>query len=329
MNRLRVSATLANGPDEDNQEWESLAMLKNEKILITGATGAIALPMARYLAPHNEVWGMARFQDETLRARLDDAGVKTVPIDLSTPDLSTLPDDFSYVLHYAYTRRPSGEFHQAIQINAIGTGLVLQKCRKAKAALVVSAATLYSAHEDPFHAYKEEDDIGHVVAPWAASSPVSKVTIEAVARFCAEAFDLPTVILRPSVPYGCEVDMFTSIQDAILAGRPFPAAYDPQPFTPIHIDDMLDQVEALLASASTPATILNWGSDEVVSVQDHAALVGELSGKPAEVNVFEMPGAARGAVIDTSRIRALVGPCKRIYGEEAPRLIQAAIDASA
>ena len=38
-------------------------MLSGEKILVTGPAGNIAYPLAAYLAPHNEVWGLARFSE--------------------------------------------------------------------------------------------------------------------------------------------------------------------------------------------------------------------------------------------------------------------------
>ena len=38
-------------------------MLTGEKILITGATGKIAFPIARALADRNEVWGAARLRN--------------------------------------------------------------------------------------------------------------------------------------------------------------------------------------------------------------------------------------------------------------------------
>ena len=37
-------------------------MLDGEKILITGATGKVAFPIAEALAERNEVWGVARFR---------------------------------------------------------------------------------------------------------------------------------------------------------------------------------------------------------------------------------------------------------------------------
>lgn len=301
----------------------SIETLEGEKILITGATGAIARPVARRLAEKNEVWGAARFRDPSLRAELEEAGVRIAPIDLERHELSAIPEDVSIVLHYAYTRRPSGEFHDAIEVNALGLGHVLARCRKARAALVVSAATLYSVEDDPFYAYREEDDIGFVKAPWGPSSPVSKVTLEAVARFCAEAFEIPTMIVRPSVPYGCAIDMTTTIVDAVREERPVFAVSDPQPLSLIHIDDMCDQIPALLAAASVPATIVNWASDEVFTVQQIAELAGELAGKAPTYQLGGAPGVARGAVVDTTRVRRIVGPCKRRFREELPRLFAA------
>ena len=93
--------------------------LEGEKILVTGATGAIALPVARALAEHNEVWGAARFSNPVLRKELEDAGVKIARIDLDENDIDEIPEDVSIVLHYAYTRRPSGEFRNAIHVNSV------------------------------------------------------------------------------------------------------------------------------------------------------------------------------------------------------------------
>jgi nucleoside-diphosphate-sugar epimerase len=297
-------------------------MIRGEKILVTGVTGSIARPAARFLARDNEVWGAARFRDAALRARLESWGVHTVAVDLEGGDLEALPDDVGYVLHYAHTRRPSGQFQEAIEVNAIAAGHVLRHCRSARAALVLSAATLYTPHEDPFYAYRESDDIGSVVAPWGPSSPVSKVSLEAVARFCAQAFELPTTIVRPSVPYGCDLDMVTNIVDSVLADRPVFAVHDPQPLSVIHIDDMCHQIEALLGAASIPATILNWCSDEVVTVQSIAERTAALVGRTPTFQIGAPPGVARGAVLDPTRLRPVVGPCQRRFDESFEAIVR-------
>ena len=99
--------------------------------------------------------------------------------------------------------------------------------------------------------------------------------------------------------------------------------HDPQPYTVIHIDDMCDQIPALLGAASIPATVLNWGADEVVTVQEMAAQAGEALGRTPSFQVANLPGVARGAVLDTTRVRAVVGPCKRNFREAFGEIIAA------
>ena len=302
-------------------------MIRDEKILVTGATGALARPMVRFLARHNEVWALARFSDESAREALEEAGIHTLRVDLATDDLGCVPEDFDHLLHFAFTRRPSGHFMEAIEVNAIGAGRILQRCQRARAALVVSAATLYTPHPDPFNAYRETDDIGAVFAPWGPSSPVSKVSLEAVTRFAARAFELPTVIVRPSVPYGwppegCAPDMVTNVIDSVLEGRPVFSVHDPQPLSVIHVDDMCEQLEPLLDAASVPARILNWCSDEVVTVQEIAESVGAQTGTPPRFEVATPPGVARGAVLDTTRLRPIVGPCRRTLRDDLEALVE-------
>ena len=144
-----------------------------------------------------------------------------------------------------------------------------------------------------------------------------------MARFCAEAFELPTVIVRPSVPYGCDLDMVTNVVDSILADRPVFAVHDPQPLSVIHIDDMCAQVEALLAAARVPARILNWASEEVVTVQEIAARVAARTGRSPRFQIGAPPGVAKGAALDTSRLRPIVGSCSQRFAARIDEIIDA------
>ena len=71
-------------------------MLSDKKILITGVTGQIGFPLARFLAEKNEVWGVARFTDEQNKDRLDGMGVRTFTLDLNSKDYGALPTAVSY-----------------------------------------------------------------------------------------------------------------------------------------------------------------------------------------------------------------------------------------
>jgi len=286
-------------------------MLRDEKILITGVTGMVPMPFAEFLARDNEVWGIARFNNAEARAKLEGWGVKTRAVDLARGDLSAIPDDFTRVIHCAHTRMGPGEFVQAIQVNAVGAGHVLQHCRRARSALVVSSAAVYSPrNDDAYYAFKEGDDIGRAWAPWAPTSPVSKVSLEAVARFCAEGFRLRTAIVRLNVVYGPLGGMPIMDMDRVASGQPLMTRCDPYPCSPIHSDDMCAQLEPLLDAASIPATVVNWCGDEVVTQRQWSERAGALSGKPLVMKVTPVPGAPDGGVGDTAKRRAITGPCR-------------------
>ena len=159
-------------------------MISGEKILITGVTGVVARPLAEFLAKNNEVWGVARFAEPEQRSNefhptasgresLEGLGITTRRIDLGRPDFSDLPDDFTYVLHLAWMRADLSRLEDAIRTNVEGPGLLLQHCRRAKAALVMSGMGIYSANEDPWHAYTETDPIGRGSTAYAPTSPAS------------------------------------------------------------------------------------------------------------------------------------------------------------
>jgi nucleoside-diphosphate-sugar epimerase len=286
-------------------------VLSGEKILLTGPAGQIAYPIARGLAAHNEVWGFARFTDRATRDKADAVGVHTVAGDLATGDFSGLPDDFTVLLHLAVFHTSSPDYDQAMRVNAEGTGLLMRHCAGVRAALIMSTTAVYRPNPDPYHAYVEDDPMGELSTPWAPTYSASKIAQEGVARFCARAFKIPTVITRMNASYGPNGGLAAYHFDALATGRPVVARWDPQPYTPIHEDDILEQIEPLLGAASVPATIVNWGGDEIVTVQEWTAyLAGILGRSDVEVGVQAIPNTMRGNVVDVTRRRAITGPCR-------------------
>jgi len=303
-------------------------MISGEKILITGVTGSVAGPLARFLAAENEVWGAARFADSSpdsaasaKRRDLEAAGIKTCSLDLGSGQFDDLPDDFTYLLHLAWMRGDNSQLQEAMRVNVEGTGFILQHCRKAKAALVMSSTAVYTANDDPWHAYTEDDPIGQGATGAAAStSPSSKLGTESVARFCARAFDLPVVIARLSTFMGTMATYPAYFIGSVLAGRTMVAPHDPNPHSPIHMDDMKDQLEALLDAAAAPALITNWCGDEVTTAQDWTRMAADFSGKEGRLEVRSVPGSPPGAVSDPARRQSITGPCKTDFHESFRQL---------
>jgi nucleoside-diphosphate-sugar epimerase len=296
-------------------------VLHDEKILITGPAGRIASSLARRLAPDNEVWGVARFRSPGSRERVEEMGVTTRVLDLGDGDFASLPDDFSHVLHLA-ADFSDDDYDRALRVNAEATGLLLQHCCRAKAALVMSTLTVYRPHEDPWHAFAEDDPLGDQKATHSAPYSVSKIAQEAVARYCARAFDLPVVVARMGAAYGEGGGLPMMHLDDVAAGRPVQTRWDPIPYSPIHDDDIAAQVEPLLGAASVPATIVNWCGDDAVSVQEWCTYFGELLGVEPVVEVTPVPCASIGSVGDPTRRRSITGPCRVHWRDGFRRMAQ-------
>jgi nucleoside-diphosphate-sugar epimerase len=297
--------------------------LTGEKILITGVAGQIGFPMARRLARDNEVWGLARFTDPTARQRVIDAGITPVVCDLGAGDFADVPADFTRVIHLAAYMAPGADYEAAMRDNAEATGLLLQHCRRARSALVMSTHSVYKPQDDPHFVFTETSPLGDCNNPLSAPYSVSKIAEEGVARFCARAFGLPVTIARMNASYGPNGGL-PAIHAAMLAeSGAVTTRWDPCMYSPIYEDDINDQVSPLLEAATVPATIVNWAGDEPVSAQDWCAYAGELMGIDAAVNVTPVPNTLRGSVADNARRIAITGPCRVDWREGMRRTIAA------
>ena len=295
-------------------------MISGEKILVTGVTGTVGAPVAKALAKDNEVWGLARFNDPAKRADIEAAGAVTRADDIGSGDFSQVPDDFTYVLHLNWMRGGINLLQEAIRTNIEGPGLLMQHTRKAKATLVASSMIIYSPSADPTHLFTESDCIGNASYAYNATSPYSKAGLEAVARLCARAFDMKVTIARLNTVFAPGKCYATSILGAVLNDQPVRAPHANNVHSPIHIDDIIAQIEPMLDAASNPAFIVNWGGDDHVSVQEWVRLANEWSGKQASVEVVPSPGAPIANASDPTLRASITGPCNMDFRTEYRRL---------
>lgn len=282
-------------------------MLTDEKILITGPAGLIAFGLAESLVGNNEVWGIARFSEPGSRDLVDALGVTTRAIDLGSGEFGDLPTDFTYLVHVAVAYEKTS-YDRAIRVNAEGTGLILEHCCKAKAALVMSTTSVYKPHPDPWYGFREEDPLGDIQAQFSAPYSVSKIAQEAVARYCARSLNLPITIARMNAAYGDRGGAITNHMDLVAACKAVPTRHDPMTYSAIHDDDIKAQLEPLLDAATVPATIVNWGADQAVSVQEWTAYMGELMGVETSVEVTPVEWASIGSVVNCEKRIGITGP---------------------
>ncbi len=276
--------------------------MRGSKILITGVSGQVATPVALALAPDNEVWGIARFTDSAVKDSLEKAGVRCESVNMAVGDFTGLPSDFEYVLNLAVAK--SGRWDKDLAANAESAGLLMAHCRSAKAFLHCSSGAVYDPPGD--EPRTERTVYGDNHKSLLPTYSITKIAGETVVATMARALGVPTTIARLNVPYGDNGGWPYFQMEMMLSGMPVPVPPGgPAVYNPIHEDDIIAMIPKLLEVASVPATTVNWGGDQYVSVQEWCTFLGELVG--TEPVFEESDQALRGNPLDVTKMHELIG----------------------
>jgi len=296
-----------------------MAQLAGAKILMTGPTGQVALPVARALAVDNELWGVARFRDHQARAQLEIAGVQCVVADLAVTDFSDLPTDFDYVLNFAVAKGSNSDWDLDLAANAESIALLVGHTRP-RAFLHCSSTAVYQ-HVGPHHELLETDPLGDNHRVMFPTYSIAKISAEVVARAAAREHNVPTTIARLNVPYGNFGGWPAWHLEFLRGGHPISVHPErPNLFNPIHDDDIVRMIPALLDAASVPATIVNWAGDPV-SLEEWCEYIGELTGLP--VVFAETDQTIGSVVVERTRMLELLGPTEVNWRDGISRLVAA------
>lgn len=277
-------------------------LLQGKKILVTGPTSQVALPLLQQLCPAAEVHALARFSRQKDADRIKALGAHIIRKDLAADRLDDIPDDFDYVLHFAVVK--SGNFDYDLRANAIGSGRLLAHCRRAKAFLQVSTTGVYQYAGQQL--LKEDAPLGDNHRAMFPTYSISKIAQETVVRFAAQEHGVPLTIARLSVPYGDNGGW--PYWHAAMMKEGVPVVVHPeQPnsYNPLHADDYCRHIPYLLAAANTDATIVNWGGGEVVSIEEWCEWISELTGFKT---AFDLQSTAFGSLAsDVSKLQSILG----------------------
>ncbi len=291
-------------------------MLEGEKILITGASGKIAFPIARALAERNEVWGLARLKDPLDRDKLAFAGVRPVPLDIASGDLASLPEDFSYVFHAAVDTGAEG-WRRCVETNAQISGDLMYHCRRAKGFVYCSTGSIYAYQGQ--RPLSEADGPG---VPLRANYSFSKVAGEAVCTWVAKRFEIPLSIIRICSTYGPEGGAPAERLEQMLRGEPIRLYPDaPNNYNPIYEDDYVALGIRALEVAALPPIVVNWAGSETVSIEEYCAYMGELVGVEP---IFEYTAEAHTPLWpDVSYMHEVLGHTRVHWRDGLRRMIEA------
>lgn len=300
-------------------------MIKGCKILVTGATGQMARPIAEHFLKNNEVWIIARFSNPQHREEVEAQGFKTWSWTMGQTDFTGLPDDFDYVVSAAASiYEVSNDYDAAIRNNAEGTGLLMAYLRKCKAFLYISSLQVYSQEADNSRPRLETDALGcHV--DYAPSYSAGKLAAEAVVRTLCRLYNIPSMIARLGMAYGVtgHGGAPTILFNQLRAGEtvvvpPKGVSY----CALLSEEDIVAQVEPLLKGASVPCEIVNWCGDEATDEREMSDFVADLMGVTGQFE--ERPeGGYRGGVGDVTNRKRFTGPSKVQWRDGLERSLRA------
>ncbi len=296
-------------------------MLKGQKILVTGATGQVARPIAEQLNADNQVWAAARFTDGLAKTELEEQGINSVYFSIGEEDLSQLPD-VDYVIHCGCNTDPKTP-EDGMRQNAEGTGFLMQRYKAVKGFFHMSSSSVYGLTDDPSTVVSETDQLGGY-ASYSPHYAMSKQSTEAVVRFQARALNLPTVIARLDVAYGTRGHGGApmALVEFMKHGIPYHRAENGDSYcSPIHEDDIVEQVQGLLEHAAVPAPIVNLGGDEVVTMEEMIAYIESLTGLSMTVESGEL-ATWQMTVLDNTRRKDMAGPCKVSWKDGIRRALE-------
>ena len=284
-------------------------MIEGQRVLVTGATGQVARPLAEQLATRNETWAAARFSDPQAKAELEALGIRTALFSMGDAELDHLPD-VDYVFHCGANVNPATS-EIALTQNAEGSGFLMQRYKDVKGFLHMSSSSVYRVAPSSTESIAED----HVLGGYSGYAPhyaMSKLAAEAVVRFQARALGVPTIITRLDVAYGSRghggVPMI--IYDFMKNGLTYTKSTKGDSYcSPIHEDDIAEQTQNLILKAAVPAPTVNLGGDEVVSVEQIIAYVEGLTGLTMKVETGPEPSWGM-KVLDNTLRKELGGPCK-------------------
>jgi UDP-glucuronate 4-epimerase len=292
--------------------------LTGQRIVVTGATGQVALPVTLALAADNDVVAVARFTDAAARTRLEQAGVTCAVANLAEADFSEVPADVDLVLNFAVVK--SGRWDLDLRANAEATGLLMHHCRGARAFLHCSSTGVYQPAGS--HRLTESDPLGDNHRAIMPTYSIAKIATEAVVRTEARQLDLSTTIARLNVPYGDNGGWPGWHLEMILAGEPVAVHPDrPNLFNPIHEDDIIRMIPGLIGAAAVPATIVNLAGREQVALETWCEELGRLVGRPA--TFVETDQTIGGVTTDNTRLAELVGETRVEWRDGMRRMVRA------
>jgi len=287
-------------------------------VLVTGATGRIGFPIARALARHHHVYGLARCSQPGDEARLTEAGIEVVKEDVATFDARRLEKAPTHVFHAAARIGPEAraDWQRTFDTNAQATGRLIAACAGVRGFVFCSSGSTYEYQGQ--RPLREDDPPGVHLGVYS----LSKIAGEAVARYAATEHGVPLTIIRIFSTYGPMGGAPADRLERILQEKDVVLHPDsPNNYNPVYEDDYVRLGIRALEAASTPPLVVNWAGSETVSAEEYCTLLAGLVGR--EVRFRYDPAAPWPLWPDVTFMHEVLGRAEVPWQQGMLRMVQA------
>ncbi len=288
--------------------------LSGKRVLVTGASGLVALPVAVELAKNNEVFAVARWSDPEQKKLVETQGAQAVTFDLANEDMSALPKNIDVVINYAVL--PPTYKNMAYDVNTGGTGRLARLYRDAEAFVQGSTGSLYEYQgERPL---REDDPYG--LHSGGENYAASKIGAEYLMKHLSIDYNLPVTLIRIFSFYGPRGGGMTQRIDQVARGEPvsvYPGVRNVH--TPLYEDDYVEKTIGCATIAKVGAEVVNVGGSESCTTQEYCIMAGEILGKEP---IFAENGGSWPIWADTTKMEKLLGPSKVSVREGVRRVLE-------
>lgn len=194
------------------------------------------------------------------------------------------------VIHLAAQKKRSAntkDFAEIIDVNLKGTFNLLDALKATsdvKKIIILGTAEEYGLNETPFIPGMREDPISFY--------SFSKMSATHLSQLFYKLYNLPIIILRPSIAYGPgqSPDMFLpSLITALKSGQNFEMTTGEQKRQFIYIDDLIDALGIVVNKANPAGQIINITNQQQFSIKDVAKLIAQKLDKVGLLDIGKVP----------------------------------------
>jgi nucleoside-diphosphate-sugar epimerase len=241
-----------------------------------------------------------------------------VSVDLRTLDLTAVPDDFSHVF-YAAAAIATREWDEAVRVNALAAGSLMDRCRTARGFVYVSSGSVYK--NAGARLLREDDPLVDHAFPLPVYT-ATKIAGECVVRAASERLATPALIARLFSFYGPAAGAPAARLRLMLRGEPVPLSNGSNLVTPLFEDDLIGLGTRALNRAAIPAPTVNLAGSEAVDAEEYCRYMAEIGG--VETRFSRDDDQLPQLAAEPSLMHDLLGQARVGWREGMRRVVEAA-----